>query len=207
MRLGKVLVALALTAPFCLGTPSKADFLTGSIAFSSDSTLITLPPGGNDILTATAFSFSTVAGGANTQATAAPATGSFAGVPANTIINSSQLTLTSSPELTLNLGGPTGDFFIATTIASDASGGANSRTIELDGLISGPGFTTTPGHFILNFSQSGGPGNAIGYSGTLSAVPEPASLTLLGVGALGAWRLVRRKPRRPVGIEASEEVI
>jgi len=190
----KILLALALGAVLGLGTNANAAFLHGTIGFNSDLTQVVLPAGQN-IDTGTLFSFSTVAGGANTQTTTGTGTGSFVGVPANTVIQSTDLDLTSTPHLTLTLNL---DSFTATSVIADAHPLPGSRTIALGGVIAGPGFTTTPALFILQFSQAGGPTTTISYSGTLAAlpVPEPSSIALMGIGSLGIAGLGLRRARR-----------
>jgi len=174
-----------------LTTPAKAAFLTGSIGFFSDTTTIN----STDVNTATTFSFSTVKGGANTVETTSPSTGSFAAVPANTVVNSDTLDLnaaggTAAPFLKLTLGS---DSFTATTLLSSTSVGGNTQVVELQGIIAGPGFSTTPADFALSFTQAGGPNTAISFSGTLSAIPEPASIILMGMGLIGAMGVSRRR--------------
>lgn len=180
---------LALFALLAVSTsPAEAALLTGSIGFDAND--ITANTG--DVTTATMFTFSTNAGGLDTQLTTANATGSFAGVPSGTIIDSTKLDLSASPYLTLTLGS---DSFTASTLVSSTTPDNNSRVIELEGVIAGPGFTTTPAEFVLSFSQSGGSGNAIAYGGTLSAtgVPEPSSMTLMGIGLIVALAVNRRR--------------
>jgi hypothetical protein len=188
----KFLLALALGAVLGLGTNANAAFLTGTIGFNSDLTQVVLPAG-QDINTGTLFSFSTVAGGPNTITTTAAATGSFAAVPVNTVIHTTQLDTTTVPNLTLTLGP---DSFTANSIITDINV-PGVRAIKLAGTIAGPGFTTTPGLFVLTFTQAGGPTTTISYSGTLAAVPEPSSIALMGIGSLGiaglGWRRARRK--------------
>src|SRR4051794_27971042 len=92
MKFGKILFALALAGFLGLTTSAEAASLNGSIGFDArDFTVDGVTNG--DITTGTLYTFATIPGGPNTQATTADPTGSFAGVPPGTIILSSALDL------------------------------------------------------------------------------------------------------------------
>lgn len=113
-------------------------------------------------------------------------------MPADTLVNSTTLDLLSSPYLILTLGS---NSFTLTDIISDESSAPNARTIDLLGVISGPGFDSTQARFLLQFNQAGGANTTISYAGTVTAigaVPEPSTFILAGLGGLGFVAFVRR---------------
>jgi hypothetical protein len=62
------------------------------------------------------------------------------------------------------------------------------------------GSSPVPATLTVSFSQDGGPGDSISASGTLAitamSVPEPASITMVGLGVLAAVGSFRRRLKK-----------
>jgi hypothetical protein len=71
---------------------------------------------------------------------------------------------------------------------------ANFLNIRGTGFISGNGFASTPGEWSFTASSANGSNQtSFGFQTDTAAVPEPGSIALLGVGALGLALIARRK--------------
>jgi hypothetical protein len=193
MKLGKVLFAVVLALPLGFGLSAKAD----SIGFNARDITADGDPLGN-LDGATVFTFGTDEFGPDTQSTVDNPTGIFSGIAPGTEIGSTILDLAAAggeaaPYLTLTLNEYS---FIATGLLSDVFEN-NGRLINFTGVITGPqGFTPLDAEFVISFTQSGGPGNTISYSGTLAAntvIPEPTSVAMLALGGLGVAFAARRR--------------
>lgn len=95
--------------------------------------------------------------------------------------------------------GAFGSFTETLTSFSVTRTGTNSITIDLSGMLAGPGGISESVAAILSANQSGGPGTAIGWALTnanVSPTPIPATLPLFatGLGGLGllGWRRKRK---------------
>lgn len=127
------------------------------------------------------------------------ATGDFVGYPTPDSLTTVVLSRASLNSFTFG-NSAFGTF--ATSSGVEIASPGNTATFEFTGLF-------TPGAFfagldpaeakvLVTLTQVGGPGTAISFSGTLSIVPEPASVALGGIGlvSIGSLVAVRRCVRK-----------
>jgi len=155
----------------------------GSDAFSQqNSESIGSLPVGSDVNNAT--SFTNVA-----AATSNPATGDFfTYVPSNTDINAGVTVPVGTGASTFSIGSTSFGTFTATSETINFQGSGFANLTFLGTFTPGTDFpssiTASPATLKISFTQTAD-GDPISESGTLSmtsAVPEPSSLTLLGIG-------------------------
>jgi hypothetical protein len=184
-----VLVAGAIIG----GSTAQAGSVIGGQAFSVGTTT----PNASSILSATQFDFKDIT-------TASPNDGDFTSITLGTSAGTGPFTL-SLPAGTFSFGNATFGTFTSSALVSDTPStttAGNFRNIALSGTFAGgtlfPGKNDpTSAVLLISLTQAGGTGRPASASFTLvtQAVPEPASVVMMGLGlagALGVGRLRRK---------------
>ncbi len=130
-------------------------------------------------------------------------TGDLAGVPIGSPLVTNQITATVGTPVIFSA--PWG-MFAGNVIQADDEGDALNRVVDVIALgtftpLSGPpdlsGFDPGPMSLTFSATQTGGPNSSVSASYTIasppSVVPEPLSMTLLGLGLAGSAFVARRR--------------
>lgn len=185
-------VALAVAAIANVPT-AKAGSVIGTETFVLDNVKIDTAA----LKLATTFSVSNIT-------TASPSSGDFNLVPSGLLVDSGPESLVPSPTL-FSFGNPVFGYFTATSTIDDSTNlTGKSRSIEFLGTFTaGTGWAMygksgiSAADLVISFTQVAGPGTPVSGSFTMttSAIPEPTSVAMLGLGLSGiiSLRRFRRK--------------
>lgn len=180
MSLRKILACLVVAlAALTVNTGAKAALITGTIGFVGD---FQTTPTANDLGGATGVHFID-------ELVFGSPTGDFSGIANLTAVAFTDFTF--SPFVPVaglwSVGGFSFDLATLTIVQQDSG----HLVLDGTGTIHGAGFTDTPG----TWTFTGNPGGTnFTFSAGTSAVPEPATLALIGVGLLGVSLMRRRRP-------------
>ena len=179
-RFGGTLLGLALLGIAALGyTPVQAALVTGSMGLTGSF----VASGGTDLSNATLLDL-----GSATGASGSGDIGSTVGFGTSGTVNNSPFTFNPSTAVTnlLQIGGWQIDIGTSTIVDQTTS----LLNLQGTGTISGNGFALTSTQWSLSANSTGS-----SYSMTVSAVPVPAALWLLGSGLMFIGGVARRKTR------------
>jgi len=182
---------LLLFAGLALGVaaPANAAAVIGSQAFADvgNPTLV----GSNDINTATGFNFGSLQ-------TTTSRTGGFTALAAGQVLTSTTFSPTSPT--TFSVGNTVFGTFTGTSASLLPSTSTNQNYLIVGNFTPGTAFGTPNvpqlASLTVSFTQNGGPGSAISASASLSTVPEPTSVAMMGLGVAGLGILSFFRRRR-----------
>jgi hypothetical protein len=172
-----------------LGAAADAAPITGGISLAGGFTPIDSSSAPTTLAAATGIDFGmSFATGASGTLTSFGSVSTVAGTLTMTDFQFVSVPPPVSPLFTAFDGVATLNFDLNTvTIISQTS-----STLQLSGtgVLSLPGFDPTPGNWVLTANSLGG---TFSWSSSTAAIPEPASLALLGMGLLGLGFAARRR--------------